>query len=38
MKTLDGEMLTIVGSLLVSVIVMPPVGAGNPRVTGKAAD
>jgi hypothetical protein len=38
MKTLDGEMLTFVGSLLASVIVKPPDGAGNPKVTGKDAD
>jgi hypothetical protein len=36
--TLPGAMLTFVASLLVSVTVTPPTGAGLDKVTGKGAD
>jgi hypothetical protein len=38
MLTLAGEIITFVESLLLSVTVTPPVGAGVPRVTAKATD
>jgi hypothetical protein len=36
--TLPGETVTLVISLLASVTVTPPVGAGVPNVTGNGAD
>jgi hypothetical protein len=38
MKMLDGETVTVAVSLLLSVTVMPPAGAGDPKVTGNATD